>query len=431
MNLGDRIALGIINIKNLKVINELKKLLKSQDWDRAKLEEYQKNRLQKLLNYAAQYVPYWREVNLASKVKEGNAYSMLINIPILNKPIIREQGEKIWSEKESEYIVATTGGTTGNPLTIRRDYKCDAISKAALWRARYNWGVRPSDRAIYLKAFGGGTLKGKLKMRLANKRVGEAFPSSDEDVRIITRMMHDFKPVAMEGYATGLLESINRSQFKEDFKINVVVSTGEMLYPHQRKELEDRYSARVYTYYGSNEIGSIAFECEYHQLHICEEHVLVETLNEHDQPVINEPGRIVVTDLDNLAMPFIRYELGDVAVISDETCKCRRSTRLISELAGRSQDYLSGSNGTRLQATQLVAYLKDLTKVGQLQFIQTGEDQISIQYDGKSAGAGKEIEMIINHIHKRLGNQVGVITEAVDEIAKTSRGKQPLVLRKI
>ncbi|HCQ16327.1 MAG TPA: hypothetical protein DIU20_08700, partial [Cryomorphaceae bacterium] len=334
-------------------------------------------------------------------------------------------------EKETHYIVATTGGTTGNPLTIRRNYECDAISKAALWRARYVWGVSPSARALYLKAFGGGTRKGKLKMRLANKMVGEAFPSSDEDVKVITQIMHDFKPVAMEGYATGLLESVNRSRVKENFKIDVVVSTGEMLYPHQRKALEERYSAKVYTYYGSNEIGSIAFECEHNKLHICEEHVLVETLNEKGQPVINEPGKIVVTDLDNTAMPFIRYELGDIAVISDKPCSCGKSSRIISELVGRSQDYLSGSTGRRLQATQLAAYLKDLTQVGQLQFIQTGEDQISLQYDGKSANAEKEIDMILSHIHNRLGDQVVVTVDQVAEIPKTNRGKQPLVLRKI
>lgn len=429
MNLINRIFFRILTLGDFQSILEaFKILLRSDRLDKKGIRELQAKKLSRLLKKAQEDVPYWREL-LKSKNKTSSE-ELFKELPILNKAIIRKEAENMWSEKITEYIVATTGGTTGNPITIHRDKNCNAITKAALWRARKNWGIEPKDKTVYLNAFGTGTFKGKLKMGLARKRIGEAFPSSSKDVGKIQRLLKSFSPKSVEGFATGLLETAKKSAEKGDIKIPVVISTGEMLFPHQRELLQNAFSSKVYSYYGSNEIGSIAYECEDHRLHICEEHVLVETLDEEGKSVVNKPGRILVTDLDNLAMPFIRYDLGDVVTISDELCSCGRHSRWIKELQGRTQDFLSGENDTKLQGTQLVAYLKDLLHIGHLQFVQTNDSNINVLYDGDKEKSKPELEEIISHLKNRLGEGMQITSEHVSEIPKTRRGKQPLIVRK-
>ena len=433
MNLKDYFHFIILNPSNYKQVGrELRNLQDSELADKERIEQIQARKLKELILHAQGSVGYWNRMFLGQidQLDSSNTLEFIKKLPKLTKPIVRKQGEKMWSKDISEYIVATTGGTTGHPLTVRRDLSCNAITKAALWRSRISWGVNPGDRTIYLNSFGKGTRKGRFRMKLAHKRLGEAFPSSDEDVLLIAKEIEAFKPKCIEGFATGLLESTRRKTSGRTPKVPVIVSTGEMLYAHQRKALEEYYGGEIFTYYGSNEIGSIAFECEHHSLHLCEEHVYVETVDENGDNVINQPGNILVTDLDNKAMPFIRYELGDIAVISDEPCSCGRSSRVISELVGRSQDFLSGSEGRKLQATQLSAYLKDLKATGQLQFIQQASGTVLICYDGKEIEAADELKTIGAHLYNRLGNDLSIEFKHVEEIQKTQRGKQALVVRK-
>lgn len=431
MKLKDYLPFIVLNFSDYKEVQkELKLLFHSESLDRDQLVELQLQKLKILMNAARETTAYWPKVIKSdSFLRASSSQEILNELPELTKAVIRSEGEGIWSGTIAQYIVATTGGTTGHPLTVRRDLACNAITKAALWRGRAWWGIAPSTKTLYLNSFGKGTFKGRLRLAMANKRLGEAFPSSEEAVQAISTQIAAFRPSAIEGFATGLLESVNRATETDRIKVPVIVSTGEMIYPHQRKALADHYMASVYTYYGSNEIGSIAFECEHHQLHICEEHVIVETVNERGESVLNEPGKVLVTDLDNYAMPFIRYELGDIAVISDKPCACGRSSHVISELLGRSQDFLSGSEGRRLQATQLAGYLKDLTKTGQLQFIQGNTGEIEVLYDGDETEAQQDLQLVTSHLEERLGKDVRVRLTKVQEIEKTNRGKQPLVVR--
>lgn len=434
MNIIDLFAFAVLNKCAFSSIRkELKLLEATARFNREGLDQIRLKKLELLLSKSRLHVPYWK--NLISKdLAEGKELStkeVFERLPLLTKKIIRENGENMWSNNIKKYRVATTGGTTGHPLSIRRDYGCYLITEAALWRARRAWGITPSQRTMYLNAFGKGTFLGRLKLRLANKKMGEAFPSSDNEADLIAKEISRFRPKALEGYATGLLETVLRTKSKKNIRIPVIVSTGEMVYPHQRKALQDHYSGKLYTYYGSNEIGSIAFECDKQQLHVCEEHVIVEVIDEKGLSVFNKPGKVVVTDLDNMAMPFIRYELGDIAIISDAPCECGNNSRVISELIGRTQDYLSGVKGEKLQATQLSAYLKDLKAIGQLQFIQESSEKIIIHFDRTESEAKDEIIFIKTHLRDRLGEGVTICFQNVEEILKTNRGKQPLVIRKV
>ena len=395
------------------------------------LRDFRKAKLSSFLKHAKDNVPYWSEKMIAYSDKDilNAPVDVVSDLPVLTKDVFREEMDRMWASNIEKFHIATTGGTTGTPLVIHRDYNCDLITKAYLIRARHNWGLEPWDKAVHLFSFGKASLLGTIRMRLANKKIGDAFPSSETERKKNFELIETFKPKALEGFATGLLTSVDMEGKQMNTGIPVIISTGEMLYSHQREQLEEYFGGKVYTYYGSNEVGSIAFDNEDQKLEVNRDHVLFDTVNESGKSVRNEEGRVVVTDMDNYAMPFIKYELGDIAVLRDDKDLESQGRTIIHELLGRSQDFLSGQDGRRLQATQLWGFLKDLKDIGHIQFHQYDEDLITIKLDGKGEETERELEVVKSHLLERLGS-VNIQIDRVDKIEKTKRGKQPLVIKK-
>lgn len=434
LSILDRYCLKILTKDGSGNLQEvLKSLIQSEFASRELLDEIQVAKLENLIIRIVKDVPFWMDSKLAdiiSQSSNNNLIDDLKKIPILDKKTIRVNGQRMWAKNVSEFKETSTGGTTGNPVRVRKNRETVDLAEAALWRARLSWGIRPSSRILFLKSVASRSILGRLRMMLANKRIGEAFPSTTDEKFGIQRILRSFSPKAIEGYASGVLGIINHKKKEDNSSIELIVSTGEMMYAHQREQLESHFSAQVRTYYGSNEIGAIAFECPEGQLHICEEHVLVEAVNDAGQSVLDEPGRILVTDLDNYAMPFLRYELGDRISISSKPCVCGRKTKVISELHGRSQDFLPGTNGRRIQATQLAAYLRNLKDVGRIQFESLSEEQVQVDLTGDLNQAKQEIELIRQYLNEKLGDDVLVNFRKVDEIHKTARGKRLLIRKR-
>jgi phenylacetate-CoA ligase len=95
----------------------------------------------------------------------------------------------------------------------------------------------------------------------------------------------------------------------------------------------------VFDGYGLNDGGLSAFECSEHSgMHIDTERGLLQVVSDDGSIIDNGEGSITATSLINYAMPLIRYSTGDVCEISNSTCACGRSTRLITEIKGRSVD---------------------------------------------------------------------------------------------
>ena len=124
-----------------------------------------------------------------------------------------------------------------------------------------------------------------------------------------------------------------------------VATTGDMLYPHYRKIIEKQFNCKIFDGYGG-ESTAVSFECEEHNgYHICDEDVIVEFFKEDEHVVPGETGRIVFTNLNNYAMPFIRYDIEDIGTYTDESCPCGRGLSLMKSVEGRDSDIIMTPDG--------------------------------------------------------------------------------------
>jgi phenylacetate-CoA ligase len=103
-----------------------------------------------------------------------------------------------------------------------------------------------------------------------------------------------------------------------------------------RSFVERRFNVPVHQVYGMTEFGLVAVRCEAGRYHVHREHCLVEILDENGRPCApGETGFIIVTGLQNFAMPLIRYNTGDLAEATGGKCPCNRTLPSFGEIIGR------------------------------------------------------------------------------------------------
>jgi phenylacetate-CoA ligase len=154
---------------------------------------------------------------------------------------------------------------------------------------------------------------------------------------------------------------------------------GEPLAPDLIARLRDVWNVRVSENYSTNETGYIAIRCpDSDDLHIQSEGAFVEILGESGAPCeVGQSGRVVVTPLHNLAMPLIRYDIGDYATVG-APCRCGRGLPVIRQVLGRERNFAHTPEGTRYWPVDL-GKLREIRAVRQFQFVQTAQDTIQLR----------------------------------------------------
>jgi phenylacetate-CoA ligase len=165
--------------------------------------------------------------------------------------------------------------------------------------------------------------------------------------------------------------------------------------------------------------------------------VLLEFLDQNRENISSgETGEIIVTDLLNYAMPFIRYEIGDVGVPTDERCGCGRGWPLIKKIEGRTNDYLVLPSGRKISSPTLYMFIhKDLEEqiftISQWQLIQEKRNKLVLKVlKGKefSANAVERLRKKIETIFTTMGEEVEVYIQIVDKISRGKTGKRQTII---
>src|SRR5262249_44600434 len=143
--------------------------------------------------------------------------------------------------------------------------------------------------------------------------------------------------------------------------------------------------------------------------------------------VVGEPGRVLITDLHNYGMPFIRYANGDVAAIDPEPCGCGRGLPLLQYVEGRVADVVHLPDGRRLTGLDFVHVLKDVQLIRYYKITQQRRDALRIQIVPLRAGAAGLVEEVKALLGAELGPSVELRVELVEDIPLTGGGKRRVV----
>lgn len=411
-----------------------KKLEETQYYSLAQLQEIQWRRLQKLYLFLWKknsfYRSYFQEAGLSkSSLKEPSDIGKL---PILTKKQVRENYRLMISEgfNLKSLIQFKTGGSTGKALEISITEECSELRNACAMRHDRWTGWEPGEPIG--ATWGNPQLPENIKEKLYDQLLQpyiylDTMAVSLDSVKKFARSWAKVKPTLLYGHAHSIfilakyVDKIGCDQIRP----KGILSTSMMLLPHERKFIEKVFSCKVTDRYGCEEVSLIGCECEKHSgMHMNIEHLVIEFIkNDGTVAQPGEPGNIVVTDLMNYAMPFVRYKVEDVGIPMDRMCSCGRGLPLMGKVAGRVADFLIKKDGTKVAGISLIENtLTKMPGIDQMQIVQDTRDTIKLNVvlaRQHPAGVNKDLTDYFTTIF----SEVEVTINEVQEIRPEPSGK--------
>ena len=430
----------------------LGELEESQWWARERILELQSERLRYLVNYAYDNVPYYRRIfdERGLKPDDVKASHDLVKLPILTKQLIRRNFDEITASgfPARERVKLSTAGSTGEPLVFYSTRHCHInLSFAARQRGYSAVGFELGDKHARLSIRYGHEARNErfwnIPVEFFRRQLFiDVHKLSVETMPCLAGRIERFQPKFIRS-APEVIEELARfikAQEKQTLRPQAIITGASQLYDYQRDLFREVFGCDTYDFYGAVEQHTIACECPQHSgYHIAAEHVVVEVVDEEGIPVPSgEEGRIVITNLYNYAMPFIRYEIGDLGVASDSTCPCGRGLPLLETVSGRAFDVILTRSKGPIPGVRLWRPIHALFAnlgVEQFQIVQETYEKVVVKLvlgkESRERHAGKLEKGVIQEYESTLGEDMDISVEFVDHIPLTSAGKREIIVSKL
>ncbi len=419
--------------------NALAEMRESEFWPAERLRELADARLRRLITYAVQHVPYYRELFAREKLdpREIQGLDDLPKIPLLTREILRERFEDLKSDefdKHAPYF-GQSGGSTGERRRFWLSRRAMDLELAAVRRHYDAAGYRGQDRCAALYFPLEGPMAGRLywddwksRMRCLNTRL-----LNRHSLHELVSAAVAFRAEVLWAYPSHLELLLRYVEETGDdrFRPRVILTNAEVLYEHQRAQARRVLGCDVFDWYGLGEHVAAAAECERHGYHIPEEIVAVEIIAGGKEAPEGQMGEIIGTCFENCAQPLIRYRTGDYAVRRHDRCPCGRAHSMLREIGGRTQDLISTPEGGwkafrhGLFGAELVPGL-EAVQLEQLEVRRFVARAVAPR--GLAAEARR---LLARRVVEAIGFEASVEVELVDEIPRTERGKRPLVISRV
>jgi phenylacetate-CoA ligase len=250
------------------------------------------------------------------------------------------------------------------------------------------------------------SLKAKIQDYVLNIRHYSSYGMNHDLIHKYALHMNQWKPLYLRGYASSLYllaKYIDENTVRLNFKLKGIFSTAEVLSINQRLLIERVFNVHVFDNYGLNDGGISAFECPLHKgMHVDFERSILQTVNDSGKVVTGEIGKIIATSLYNYAMPFIRYDTGDLGFIDDvNICECGNPRPLLKSVYGRTTDYLKLNNN--VIGSPVLTVLMGKINVEHYQIVQINSDEIDIKYVNKTLLDAKDKNFIEKSFFEHVG----------------------------
>ncbi len=393
-------------------------------------------KLRNILIHAYETSPYYRKSWEAVGFRPSVAFKSdhLQQLPFLTKSIIREQKSLLVSERfqSHELDMSYTGGTTGTQTSFCMDHACK-ISRVGRQRAilelcGYRRGMR---RAL---VWGVHSDLPPQNVRGNFKQWFRRYASNEETLCCTVmndRMMMDyhskllrFRPEVLYGYPSALaqLGRFIQDRGLEPVRVSTIITTAERLGGANRRQLIQMYGGNVFNLYCTREHGCIGFECERHQgLHIDTGSIFMEIVKDGQRVEPGQLGEIVITDLRNYGMPFIRSRTGDTGAYAKHRCECGSPFPLLRELDGRSSDLVYRPDGSVVPGLMLTDLFMDLPSIRFVQFVQENVKQLDVLLVVTEAFSGQVQTEVVRQARELMGGEIDIRVKLVDDISRNPR----------
>ncbi|MEI6515062.1 MAG: hypothetical protein WCO77_03715 [bacterium] len=360
----------------------------------------------------------------------------------------------IWTKKDQRELFASlrepplpgafihaTGGSTGEPTRFYMTRESNEWRVAVADRG-YAWaGAEEGVRSLYIWSTpvhppsAAKALKQRLARWLANRKQFSLFQFSMERKRECCATLNAFRPKALVSYSGNLLELacfVRDNPGLLQWHPATIVGAAEGLPPGGREIVEKYLGGSVSMSYGTREFMLIGMECRHHEgYHISADNLFVEVVDEEGrQAKPGQTGRILVTDLRNPATPFIRYEVGDMGAMMDNSpCGCGCPFPRLARVEGRCGEYVELPDGSRLTAIFIAHTLKEFLWIDGFQIFQPDRYGITVRLVTRDPLDPGKLAILEHTMRDKMGKTLRIDFARVSELEKAASGKTLPVIR--
>lgn len=419
------------------------KLRETQWFSREQIEAYQSEKLRRLVHYAYETVPYYKEVFDHHRIdpRDIRTTADLAQLPLLTKEQVREHTASLISRAvhRKSLVHGHTSGTTGSPLDIYWDRDTCIINNAVDWRQKEWAGVSLGEPMALLLGRPIVALERTRPPfwqldRIHNQLWMSSFHMSETNLHRYFLKLLEYKPVAIEGYPSTLFV-FARFLLAADLRLplKAAFSSSETLHDIQREAIEEAFQCKLFDYYGMAERVVFATECAEHDgRHLNFEFGITEIVDDSGARVSDgRPGFVVGTSLANFGMPLIRYKTSDVTRIHATPCPCGRAMPLIDAIATKAEDMVIRPDGTPISPSVLTHPFKPFSTIAKSQIVQDRIGHIVIKIVRKAGFSEENRLELLEAFQKRVGPTIEVETEYAEDIPRSASGKYRWVISKV
>ena len=413
----------------------LQELEENEKLSYEQLIDLQNQKLRSTIQHAYQTVPYYRRLfkELAIDPDAIKTSEDLKALPIISKSDFRGKEKQFVSNIVPKFKTATSG-TTGTSVNLFRDYYSINFEHACIWRQK-RWGKCLFDElTVRIKGdviVGPNIIKPPFWKYVSsdNMLMMSSYHLSDRFIPYYLEKLRSIdSPIILESFPSTIYRIARYMQLHQELpiKVKAVVTSGETLLPYQPQVVE-QYFGQVFDHYGQSERVAYIARCEHGNYHYLMDYSLVEFLPTDRDNLY----RVVGTSFHNRAMPLIRYDTGDFVRIENpaRSCSCGRAFPLVDSIEGRVEDYIITPSGKWIGAIGRV--FVEVNNLIEAQIVQEKLDLLRVSIVTTENFTLQDEKVLLRNIQQRAGDEIKVVIEKTDAIARTKRGKFRLVISEL
>lgn len=408
-----------------------KTLEKIQNIPEEEFAEYQRKRRNSIIDYHIQHNDFYRDFfNWAG-------FDDWSKVPIMNKADLQHplQDRLSSTYNTKTAYIGKTSGSSGHPFIFAKNRFAHALSWAG-FQDRYRWYGIDLNKSLQARFYGipldfYGNIQERLKDRISLRRRFNIFDLSEKKMEAFLERFKKSDFNYLNGYTSAI---VLFARFLQDRDIvlkelcpslNICIVTSERLFDRDKKLIESALGVPVINEYGASEVGLIAFENSENQWIVNAEDLYVEILDENNNILpYGQEGRVVITSLFNKAHPMIRYDIGDLGSLSEDSTLKKP---ILEKLIGRTNDIARLPDGkvvpglTFYYVTKTI--IEDNGRIKEFIITQTKIDSFRIEYVSETELDQEQKEKILQAIGTYVGKNLNITFERKTILKRSKSGK--------
>lgn len=361
------------------------------------------------------------------------------DFPVVSKALIASNVSAFHSKAfgQKKLVKVTTSGSYGTPLSflLTRAKKKKQHAEVIYFgrKSGYDVGVKHG-------CFRSNPHKSKFLFWLQNETFFASKNLNSDFLDLGRKNLINKKIRSLIGFpsAISLLAKhcTDLGHNSSDFNVKGVITSSENLTKNHRDIITKAFDCPIHSRYSTEELGVLGNEYDETSgfvMNTCNYIIEVLSLDNDKSVNIGEIGRVVVTDLHSNAMPLIRYETGDLAMVGSFFDNDKKWVSNLKTLSGRTMQIIQDTKGGLLYPLYLDSIMEQYNCFAQYQLIQEAEKEYRLKLVTNSSYDKEkhDVEIFLQEFYNWLGVDAVIHLEFVDDIEKLPSGKRPYIINKL